>query len=161
MNDSSPLSIALVAALFAVACAGSVGGSGASGGASGIGGAGANTGGVSAGGSSNGGVVCGTTVCPSEQYCCNASCSMCAPRGAACIQIACSSTGGSGSFGVCTIDSDCSLYDDYCGGCNCRAVPANVAVDPACGPADMVSCVVEPCLNHTAACSNGRCEVAN
>ncbi len=110
-------------------------------------------------GGSSSGVTCGTAVCPSGQYCCNASCGMCAPMGAACIQIACAGTGGAGGVGVCTANTDCKLYDDYCKGCNCRAVPANIAVDPACGSADMVSCLVEPCLNKQTVCNNGQCAV--
>lgn len=35
------------------------------------------------------GVQCGTVTCANGQYCCNASCGMCAPPGVACIQIAC------------------------------------------------------------------------
>lgn len=35
------------------------------------------------------GVTCGKTTCASGQYCCNASCGMCAAPGVACIQIAC------------------------------------------------------------------------
>ncbi|HVZ34513.1 MAG TPA: hypothetical protein VG963_18920 [Polyangiaceae bacterium] len=35
------------------------------------------------------GVPCGSNVCPTGQYCCNASCGICAPPGFACIQIAC------------------------------------------------------------------------
>lgn len=34
-------------------------------------------------------VKCGRNVCGPNQYCCNASCGICAPRGGACIQIAC------------------------------------------------------------------------
>jgi len=35
------------------------------------------------------GAPCGKSVCSSGQFCCNASCGICAPRGGACIQIAC------------------------------------------------------------------------
>ena len=35
------------------------------------------------------GVPCGDKACADGEYCCNASCGICAPRGAACIQIAC------------------------------------------------------------------------
>lgn len=34
-------------------------------------------------------VVCGDVTCQTGEYCCNASCSICAPLGGACIQIAC------------------------------------------------------------------------
>ena len=35
------------------------------------------------------GEACGKNVCPADQTCCNASCGICAPKGGACIQIAC------------------------------------------------------------------------
>jgi hypothetical protein len=35
------------------------------------------------------GPTCGPNTCAPGQYCCNASCGICAPKGAACIQIAC------------------------------------------------------------------------
>jgi hypothetical protein len=35
--------------------------------------------------------TCGGNTCAAGEYCCNASCGMCAPKGAACIQIACAS----------------------------------------------------------------------
>ena len=34
-------------------------------------------------------VKCGTKTCGAGDYCCNASCGICAPEGYACIQIAC------------------------------------------------------------------------
>ena len=36
-----------------------------------------------------GGVPCGQNVCGKREFCCNASCGICAPIGGACIQIAC------------------------------------------------------------------------
>lgn len=33
--------------------------------------------------------TCGTKTCGAGEYCCNASCGICAPLGGACIQIAC------------------------------------------------------------------------
>lgn len=35
------------------------------------------------------GAACGNRLCGPDQYCCNASCGICAPRGGGCIQIAC------------------------------------------------------------------------
>jgi hypothetical protein len=139
--------------VLGIAC-GPIAGPG-SGGASSMGGA-TSVGGA---GGSSGTVKCGTTVCQDGDYCCNASCSRCAPRGVLCTMVACTGSGGASGTG-CTSDSDCRLYDDYCMGCNCRAVPASIAVDPACGPQDMVQCLVEPCLNQRAVCSNGQCTVA-
>jgi len=159
----------LIAVIVGLGCSGSVTDYGSSGGTAGVetGGANssgaANAGGESAGGSNAGGISgigCGAVTCPAGQYCCNASCGVCAPMGAACIQIACVGSGGASSgVGSCSADADCSLYDDYCGGCNCRAFPANVAVDPICSPSQMNSCLVEPCLNKRAACTNGQCTV--
>jgi hypothetical protein len=37
-------------------------------------------------------IPCGKSMCGAGDYCCNASCGMCAPRGAMCIQIVCDST---------------------------------------------------------------------
>jgi hypothetical protein len=57
-----------------------------------------------------GSLPCGTKVCAPGQYCCNASCGLCAPIGAACIQIACvpaedaGTKVDAGSYG-CTADS--------------------------------------------------------
>ena len=36
-----------------------------------------------------GGAGCGDNTCAAGEFCCNASCGICAPRGGACIQIAC------------------------------------------------------------------------
>lgn len=59
--------------------------------------------------------------------------------------------------GSCTKDSDCRLFDDYCTGCDCRALSSNQK-DPTCsGPG--VRCLVEPCAGHTAACVAGQCTV--
>ncbi|MGC4064816.1 MAG: hypothetical protein QM784_09260 [Polyangiaceae bacterium] len=156
--------------LVSVGCAGDIGGHSTTNG----------TGSVSAGGATSTagatGVTCGSKVCAAGQYCCNASCGICAAPGVACIQMACegaggASTGGAGTGGAstggvstgvgsCTKDTDCRIYDDYCRGCNCRAVPTNVAVEPSCRPADMVQCLVEPCLKKRAACTNGQCTVS-
>jgi hypothetical protein len=35
------------------------------------------------------GSTCGMNTCPAGQFCCNASCGICAPMGGVCIQIAC------------------------------------------------------------------------
>ncbi len=162
MNTFAAIAFSMTAALISAACAGEMTGSGSSGGTTGVAGSGGNSnvGGATAGGGSGSGISCGASVCPTGQYCCNASCGVCAPMGAACIQIACAGTGGATSSGAaCTKDADCRLYDDYCGGCNCRAVPANIAVDPACGQSGMVQCLVAPCANKQAVCASGHCSV--
>jgi len=65
-----------------------------SGGASSAGGA-PSTGGVSSG------VKCGAAVCGATEDCCNASCSLCVPKGNGCITMVCT-TGGSTSVGGAT-----------------------------------------------------------
>lgn len=35
------------------------------------------------------GIPCGTTICGENQFCCNASCGICAPQGGACTQQIC------------------------------------------------------------------------
>ena len=62
------------------------------------------------------GVVCGAVACVQGQVCCNASCGICTPPGGVCVQIACP------AMGACGTDSDCRLFDDYCTGCDCRAL---------------------------------------
>jgi hypothetical protein len=57
----------------------------------------------------------------------------------------------------CTVPADCRLFDNYCGGCACDALPVT-ASDPKCS-GGMVQCLVQPCRNKTAACSNGKCVV--
>lgn len=131
----------------------------ATGGVANLGGSSSHLGGstaTSAGGSTGNGITCGTKVCGAGQYCCNASCSMCAPMGAACIQIACSTTGGAGNT-QCAGDADCRLFDDYCGGCTCRALP-KAAPDPTCS-GTTVSCLTAPCMNNRATCTSGQCVV--
>ena len=67
---------------------------------------------------------------------------------------------GGGSQGAtgnvqCSGDADCRLFDDYCGGCTCRALPKNVS-DPVCNGTPF-SCFVEPCLSNRATCVAGQC----
>jgi hypothetical protein len=62
--------------------------------------------------------------------------------------------------GLCQTDSDCRIYSDYCGGCNCRAVgPTAGAAAPCVETA--VQCLVDPCAQKTAVCVNGQCSVAD
>ena len=141
---------------------GTGGTAGASMGGSATGGATTHSGGstsTSGGGATNG-VACGTKLCAAGQYCCNASCSMCAPMGAACIQIACDpvATGGSSSQS-CTLDSDCRLFDNYCGGCACLGL-GKTAADPTCA-GSTVNCIAAPCMNKTARCTSGQCVVGS
>ncbi len=92
--------------------AGNGGGGGGRGGATGgamggRGGAGGAPG--SEGGGGSGVVACGTATCGAGQFCCNASCNLCAPAGVGCIQIACTDGGISrGCVAVPSSDSRCS-----------------------------------------------------
>jgi hypothetical protein len=57
----------------------------------------------------------------------------------------------------CTADGDCRLFDDYCMGCDCRAL-LKTDPDPTCaGPG--VRCFAQPCFNHLVACEHGTCMV--
>src|SRR5436190_2023897 len=71
--------------------AGSAGG-GSRGGAGGAGGTGGAAGRGGTGGA-GGRVACGAAVCELGQTCCNASCGICTPPGASCIQISCADAG--------------------------------------------------------------------
>lgn len=54
------------------------------------------------------GISCGTKVCEGGQYCCNASCSICAPKGAVCIQMVCNQEGfGKGCTATPAQDARC------------------------------------------------------
>jgi hypothetical protein len=55
----------------------------------------------------------------------------------------------------CSVNEDCRLFDNYCGGCACDALPVK-ASDPKCDKG-MVQCLVQPCRNKTAVCSSGMC----
>ena len=58
---------------------------------------------------------------------------------------------------VCSTDADCTLVDDYCTGCDCRALGTGQRLGKCSGPG--VRCLVEPCAGHTAACVSGACVV--
>jgi hypothetical protein len=75
----------------------------------------------------------------------------------------CEASGGSASCvpdaptGFCRSTADCYEYDDYCGGCNCRAFSINDTI-PACSTT-IVNCFAAPCQvnSGTVACINNRC----
>lgn len=110
------------------------GGSSGRGGVTGSGGS-VGTGGTTARDAApDGNIPCGSTTCGAGEYCCSASCSLCAPIGAACVALACLPDGGLG------IDT---------GGC--RAVPTADSV--FCGstqPPHAYVCVLDtlpaPCV---------------
>jgi hypothetical protein len=57
----------------------------------------------------------------------------------------------------CRIDADCRLFDDYCKGCDCRALLTTEA-DPHCTTPG-VRCLRQPCAMARAACELGVCKV--
>jgi hypothetical protein len=92
--------------------------------------------------------MCGTAACTSAQVCCNSSCGLCTPPGGTCVPVVC---------GSCAVDSDCRLFDDYCTGCDCRALAKNDP-NPTCNGAG-VQCLVQPCGFKITRCTSGRCVV--
>jgi hypothetical protein len=60
----------------------------------------------------------------------------------------------------CKADSDCRLFDNYCGGCKCEALGVGEP-DPECPFGDTVSCFVAPCsVGKAAKCLNGKCSLS-
>lgn len=103
------------------------------------------------------GVKCGDNTCAAGLVCCNPSCGICTPPNGACIQLFClpKVDAGVASGGTCKVDGDCRLFDDYCTGCDCRALNKTDA-DPKCSGPE-VRCLVQPCANKTAVCEAGKC----
>ena len=65
--------------------------------------------------------------------------------------------GATGGGGTCETAADCRLVDDYCTGCDCRAL-SKAERDPICsGPG--VSCLIAPCQDRSVACRSRRCVV--
>lgn len=56
--------------------------------------------------------------------------------------------------GGCTQDADCTLHDNYCGGCACDALGWNHRPVTCTNP---VQCLVQPCAGVTVACDAGKC----
>ena len=96
---------------------------------------------------------CGPNTCSGGDVCCNRSCGICAPPDAACTQQICEPQEDR-SGGACNSAADCRLVDDYCGGCNCLSLTEDEQ-PPRCQ--DPVQCLIAPCENRVAVCSNGRC----
>ncbi len=133
-------------------------------------------------GGSAGGIKCGTNTCAAGEYCCNSSCGVCAPMGAACIQIACDPPPPADAGpcidtvacikgtvwsptqckcvptttgGTCTTAADCHLVSNYCDGCNCLSLTSGQK-EPTCS-GTTVQCLVDPCSTKSAACVGGHC----
>lgn len=94
--------------------------------------------------------TCGFSHCPAGTICCNAGCGICGTAPCPQTPQAC---------GGCTTNDDCRLFDDYCTGCDCRAL-AKSDPNPVCnGPA--VMCYRQPCGLRVALCQSGRCVTVN
>jgi|GEM_PF-1826644 len=107
------------------------------------------------GDANNASIACGNTFCTGSDYCCNANCGTCAPRGAGCTAIACDPP----STWVCNSDADCRVEADYCTGCDCRVLGIGGTLATCTGPG--VQCLLDPCTSKVALCSNGQCVVAD
>ncbi len=126
-------------------------------GSGGAGGAVANTGGTS-------GTACGVNVCDSGQYCCNSSCSMCAPIGAGCVQMVCetggsSGTGGNKATGGATSSGNCGTL-----ACNPSTEYCHETTGGAVGSPNTYSCVPLPSScgsSSSCACISGTSCSAN
>lgn len=120
-------------------------------------------------GPSAGGAPCGSATCKAGEYCCNPSCSICAPDGGFCTQQFCEadaagpSAGGepSPTGGACASDADCRTFSSYCNEtpCLCFAL-AKGQPDPTCKGPSSVRCLADPCMNKVARCVSGACVVA-
>jgi hypothetical protein len=95
-------------------------------------------------------VVCITTPCPPQPVCID---------DAATSDAGASDAGGTDVPPVrldrCDTASDCRLFDDYCTGCDCRAL-ARTEPTPVC-PGPGVFCFAQPCQMHTVACESNHC----
>jgi hypothetical protein len=60
----------------------------------------------------------------------------------------------------CQTDDDCRLFDDYCGGCDCRALGKTQAT-PSCKGKTIVACFVQPCRALSAVCLEGKCAASS
>ncbi len=121
------------------------------------------------------GVRCGSKACAAGEVCCNASCGICTPPGAMCIQQFCgdverappASTAPAdagapvASFDrSCKTDADCRLHYNWCGElpCTCNAHSAS-AKTPTCTPPVKAQCFMDPCQKKSAVCRAGTCTV--
>jgi hypothetical protein len=58
----------------------------------------------------------------------------------------------------CSTDAGCKLWDNYCGGCTCLALPLSGS-GPTC--TNPVNCFAQPCFQSTAVCQAGKCVAAS
>ena len=107
-----------------------------------------------------GAVKCGKATCAPGEFCCNASCSICAPKDGACTMQICEA-GEAGSAlpkTDCKSNDDCKTFSSYCGDmpCACLAIEKDDG-PPKCEQPNAVKCLVDPCKGKTAACQSGAC----
>ncbi|HEX7669676.1 MAG TPA: hypothetical protein VF395_08845 [Polyangiaceae bacterium] len=117
------------------------------------GGSGGATGGGS-GGATGGGIACGKNTCAKGEYCCNASCGMCAPMGAACIQIACDPAPVPCGTNTCASGEVCC--NESCGIC---AAPGGGCTTQFCVPPTTGPCTTDAdCTLYDHNCPESPCE---
>lgn len=56
---------------------------------------------------------------------------------------------------TCSTDAACKTFDSMCGACRCLILPAQME-PPACTEPE-VACLIAPCLDKRAVCSNAMC----
>lgn len=60
---------------------------------------------------------------------------------------------------ACATDTDCYAVSNYCGGCNCEV--ANAKEERRCKDGERVACLVDPCMNKSTTCQQGRCQLVD
>jgi len=100
------------------------------------------------------GPLCGAARCAAGMVCCNSSCGICAGPNDGCSKQICDPPAGGSA---CKTDADCRLEADYCTGCNCRSLGTGQSLPPCTGPG--VRCLLDPCSDARAVCSNGYCTI--
>jgi hypothetical protein len=74
---------------------------------------------------------------------------------AACANGICVAKKSQGADTTCTTNADCIVTADNCTMCTCRALAKSASLPKCSGPG--VQCLVDPCMNKTAACVNANC----
>jgi hypothetical protein len=101
------------------------------------------------------GEPCGTNTCGQGEYCCNASCGICAPEGGFCTQQVCEPTVGE-PCGTNTCGTGEFCCNSSCGIC---APVGGFCTQQVCEPAPVVEAVVAPTSEASLGqpCGNNRC----
>ncbi len=114
---------------------------------------------ASASSAPSGPTKCGDVTCAAGEYCCNESCSICAPKDGSCIMTVCDPK-DKPKAAACKTDADCATWSSYCGDLPCACVAiAKASGPPKCQQPNTVRCLVDPCQKKTAACQAGTCVV--